>query len=560
MNSPLISKKNDCRSCYKCIRACPTKSITFHDNQASILPEECILCGRCYVTCPQGCKIIRSDKEKALSLLQSGNCRVSLAPSYVAAFPGTTLETMEEALLALGAAGVEETAIGATIVKKAYDEMLETASGAPILTTCCPAINELVRKYYPECAPYLAPVLSPMLAHGKDLKERYPGCSVLFIGPCIAKKGEADKRPDLIDCVLTYDELIALFEERNIEPRKDQNPRRDEASKARLFPTEGGILATMERKNPSYEYVSLSGMEECMGALEDLSSGTIHHGFFELSACEGSCINGPVVASKNTLKTLMRVRSSAGKEDFKVRPHSLESLKIPMEPYPRREEVFTEEEIARVLSEMGKRSKKDELNCASCGYPTCRDKAKAVLQGKASVSMCLPFLMEKATSFSNDVIEHSPNAIVVVDESLNIQLANPVFAEIVGHSSQELIGTSIADVLEPTLFIEALEGRNCFGRHIALDRYSLYVEATVRYDETYHIVTGTFRDRTQTVLDMRRRKESAEEASKVTREVIEKNMRAVQEIAELLGQSAAETKVALTRLSSVLSDDGKNHG
>ena len=559
MIAPLFSKKNDCRSCYKCIRHCPVKSISFQDNQAMILSSECIYCGTCYTVCPQGCKEVRSDIAKAKELIAKGNCYLSLAPSYLSSFPSTTFETMKEALLSLGFAGVEETAVGATIVKKAYDELVDQEAQDVLISTCCPSVVMFVKNKYPDLTKFLAPVLSPMQAHALDIKKRHPEASVVFVGPCISKKAEVDRYPGTTDCVLTFLELAQMFDERKIAPKTVENPRHDEATRARLFPTEGGILATMECRNPGYEYVSVSGMAALEDCLHDVATGKIHRVFLEASACQGSCINGPATPKKSALKTLLRVRSSAGKEDFPVEHYSLEELHKVMDPEEIRSRVFTVGEIEQVLRDMGKNSKKDELNCGSCGYSTCREKARAVLEGKASVSMCLPFLMGKTTSFTNDVIENSPNAIVVVDESLSIQLANNVFAQFLGFSSEELTGKTLSDYLDPTLFLDALDGHNCFGRHIELERYHIFVEATVRYDETYHIIIGTFRDRTQTVLDMRRRKADAEEAATVTREVIEKNMRAVQEIAELLGQSAAETKVALTRLSRVLSggNDGK---
>lgn len=556
MDRPLISIKNDCRSCYKCIRSCPTKSISFHDNQASIIQEECVLCGRCYTVCPQGCKVIRDDTERAFELLEKGDCYASLAPSFLGAYPNASLATFEKALKQLGFAGVEETAIGATIVKKAYDELVDKAQGEVILSTCCPAVNDLVRRFYPNIAHCLAPVVSPMIAHAKDIKRRHEDAKVIFIGPCIAKKGEADQDDD-VDLALTFLELNRMLESKGIVIEKEEKGAYLEKSRARIFPTDGGILKTMEKRNPSYQYVSVSGMEEVMSALSDVASGDVHHLFLEVSACEGSCVNGPVLHKRNALKSSLRVRALTGNEDFETVPYSLKELSKELKPTPTDEPDFKKEDIQRILNLMGKYTKKDELNCGSCGYLTCREKAKAVLKGKAQVSMCLPYLMDKAMSFSNDVVESSPNGIIVIDENLRIQLANPVLASMAGSTPEAMIGNIVSDFIDPTLFLDALEGRNSVSRHIAWEDRNLYLEATVRHDERYHIVIGTFRDRTHTVLEMKEKRETAAEANRVTKEVIEKNMRAVQEIAELLGQSVAETKVALTNLSRVLTGEKK---
>ena len=179
----LTSRENDCRSCYKCIRVCPTKSISFHDGQASIIPNECVLCGRCFLACPQNCKQIRSDKDKAKELLAKGNCIASVAPSFLSSYKGASFETMKKALLALGFLDAEETAIGATIVKREYDRLVNSSKQDIILSTCCHSVNLLVEKHYPDAMKYLAPILSPMQAHAKDIKTRHPGSSVIFIGP-----------------------------------------------------------------------------------------------------------------------------------------------------------------------------------------------------------------------------------------------------------------------------------------------------------------------------------------------------------------------------------------
>ena len=243
MDYCLTSKSNDCKNCYKCIRHCPTKSISFSNNQASIIHDECVLCGRCYLNCPQGTKVIRDDIDKAKKLIASGKqVIVSLAPSFVANYRGSTIDTMRKALLALGFSQVEETAIGATIVKKTYDEMLQDDSKDIIISSCCHSVNLLIQKHFPKVLPYLADVLSPMLAHGEDIKSRYQGAAVVFIGPCIAKKDEADKNTDLIDVALTFLELSRWLKEANIEIERKSKSEVIAKSKARLFPTSGGIL------------------------------------------------------------------------------------------------------------------------------------------------------------------------------------------------------------------------------------------------------------------------------------------------------------------------------
>ncbi len=265
-------KKSNCKNCYKCIRHCPVKSIRFSAGQANIISNECILCGHCFVVCPQGAKEIVDDTEKVRVLLQSGDpVYVSLAPSFIANYDGVGIESMREALKKLGFTDVEETAIGATIVKREYDRMLREDQRDIIISSCCHSVNLLIQKYYPKELPYLADVQSPMLAHCSDIKRRVPNAKTVFIGPCVAKKDEGAQFKDIVDAVLTFEELTNWLKRENItlEARVEA----DEHSKARFFPTTGGILKTMDMDAKDYTYLAIDGVENCMMALDDIERG-----------------------------------------------------------------------------------------------------------------------------------------------------------------------------------------------------------------------------------------------------------------------------------------------
>lgn len=554
MRPPLSTRENDCRSCYKCIRHCPTKSISFKDGQAQIIQDECVLCGTCYVVCPQGCKEIRDDRERAKELLAKGNCYASVAPSYLSAYPQTSFPALREALLKLGFAGAEETAVGATIVKREYDRLCHQGEMDVIISTCCHSVNALIEKHHPSVAPCLAPVLSPMQAHAQYLKQAHPGCSVIFLGPCIAKKDEVDRYPGYDDLALTFIELDDLFGELGIEVGKSDIDA-PAHSKARLFPTEGGVLGTMERDCLDYDYLSFSGMEDVLSAVESIEKGEIHHAFIELSACRGSCLNGPAIKRRGNspLESLLKTRHSAGKLDFEVESSS--DLAKEFRPSQERKHSYSDEQIEQVLHAIGKYEPKDELNCASCGYSTCREKAKAVLEGKASLEMCLPYLSEKASSFGNDIVENTPNGIIVVGDDFTVQLINPALCALLKVSAKQTVGQSVETVLDPSYFALCLAGENIRNKHVHLEKYDLYVELSLVHDERYHIIIGTIRDRTQTHLEHEKQVRDAKATAEITKDVIEKNMRAVQEIAQLLGESAANTKIALTNLQKTIDPD-----
>lgn len=556
MSTALTSRQNDCRSCYKCIRNCPTKSISFQNGQASIIPEECILCGKCFLVCPQSCKIIRDDLPLAKKLLQENEeVYASVAPSFMASFPGVSFSTVRSALKKLGFKDVEETAIGATIVKKQYDALVDKGDRDVIISTCCHSINLLIEKHYPDASRYLADVLSPMLAHGQDIKKRHPRAKVIFIGPCISKKNEIEMYPGYVDCVLTFLELKAWLAEQGVVIERESPIEREEKTLARLFPIEGGILATMAKDNPDYQYVSLSGVEEAIEAVNDILSGKIHHAFIEMSACHGSCLNGPAIdpSARAVIASALEVKRSAGKEDYLVTSYQDEELKKTMPAFSIKKISPSEEAIRNVLAKIGKTMPRDELNCSSCGYASCRDKAIAVIEGKANLEMCLPFLMEKAKSFSNTIVEGSDDAILVLNEDFRIQLANPAMARLVNAAtSKELVGQSVESLMETTLFSLALGGTPIKGKKIYSSEFGKYLDATINYDPHYHIIIAVYRDITNDVRQRQKEKEIAEKTAAITSEVIDKNMRAVQEIASLLGESTAETKVALTQLKDAL--------
>ena len=397
----LTLKKSNCKNCYKCIRNCPVKAIKFSGNQAHIIGNECILCGRCFVVCPQKAKEIVNETEKVKVLLQGNDpVIVSLAPSFIANYPNVGIGAMRTALKKLGFADVEETAIGATVVKNEYERMLREEERDVIITSCCHSINLLIQKYFPTCLEYLADVLSPMQAHCQDIKNRIPSAKTVFIGPCVAKKDEAEHYYGITDAVLTYEELSRWLAEEQIELKQEIEEKQE--SRARLFPTTGGVLKTMQQDVPNYTYLAIDGVENCMKALRDIESGKVHKCFIEMSACEGSCINGPVMEKQEggLVRDYMAVTQFAGKKDFEVMQPEPVALRKKLERIEHKLSMPLESEIQNVLREMGKTDKSAQLNCGSCGYNTCLEKAIAVCQGKAEISMCMPFLKDKAESFS----------------------------------------------------------------------------------------------------------------------------------------------------------------
>ena len=557
MSSCLTLKKSNCKNCYKCIRHCPVKSIRFSGNQAHIIGNECILCGQCFVVCPQNAKEISSETEKVRVLIQSGApVVVSLAPSFIANYDGVGITAMKKALKKLGFYDVEETAIGASIVKTEYEKMMAAEDRDVIISSCCHSVNLLIQKYFPKEIPCLADIMSPMQAHCQDLKRRHPGSKVVFIGPCVAKKDEAEYYEGLVDGVLTYEDLAKWMETENISIERETDS--DEFSRARFFPTTGGILKTMAKVS-DYTYMAIDGVENCIAALKDIESGSVHKCFIEMSACVGSCVGGPVMEKyhRSPIKDYAAVAKYAGDKDFKVeQPDSL-SIHKTFTVIEKKLSTPSEYEIQEILRKMGKTRPEDMLNCGSCGYDTCREKAIAIFQGKAEISMCLPYLEQKAESFSDCIVNNTPNGLIVLNEKLEVQQINDAARKIMNiRSASDVLGEEAVRILDTEIFMRVLRtGRSVRDERTYLAEYKKYVEQTVVYDNTYHLLVCIMRDITDEENEREKKESISRQTVEVADRVVDKQMRIVQEIASLLGETAAETKIALTKLKESISDE-----
>ena len=555
----LTLKKSNCKNCYKCIRHCPVKSIRFSGNQAYIIGNECIMCGQCFVVCPQDAKQIVDETEKVKVLLQSDDpVIVSLAPSFIANYEGVGIESMRKALKKLGFFDAEETAIGATIVKKEYEHMINEENRDIIITSCCHSVNLLIQKYFPAELPYLADVLSPMQAHCRDIKRRYPDAKTVFIGPCVAKKDEAQYYEGIVDAVLTFDELTAWLKAENIELESNTSEK-DENSRARFFPTTGGILKTFIEENPHYTYLAIDGTENCIAALRDIENGNIHRCVIEMSACVGSCIGGPVMEKfhRSPIKDYAAVARSAGEKDFAVaQPDPIELRKI-FTAIGRKTPQPSEEEIREALRQMGKTKPSDELNCGSCGYDTCREKAIAICQGKAEISMCLPYLKDKAENFSDTIVRNTPNGLIVLNEKLEVQQINRAALKILNlRLASDILGDQIVRVMEPGDFVSVLsKGSAIHNKRVYLAEYEKYVDETIVYDNEYRLLICILRDVTEEETQREKKESISRQTVEIADRVVDKQMRIVQEIASLLGETAAETKIALSKLKESISDE-----
>ena len=549
----LTLKKANCKNCYKCIRHCPVKAIRFSGNQAYIIQDECIMCGQCFVVCPQDAKQIVSEVGKVRVMLQSGAPVVaSLAPSFIANYAGSGIEEMREALKKLGFYDAEETALGATMVKREYDRMVAEENRDIIISSCCPSVNLLIRRYYPALLGYLAPVMSPMQAHCADIKRRIPGAKTVFIGPCVAKKEEAQECGE-VDAVLTFDELTEWLNQENITVQPASELKK--GGRARLFPTAGGILRCMEKPNAGYTYMAVDGAQNCLEVLEDLLHGGLHHCFIEMSVCTGSCVGGPVMEKfhRSPVRDYQAVDRVTGQQDFDLPQPASAQLSQKRLPLIKERHLPSERELADILRQMGKKKPEDELNCGMCGYASCRDKAIAVIMGRAEITMCMPYMKKRAESFSDKILSITPDAILAVDMDLRVQQINNAACEMFGVQPSDIVGQSVSALVDEFDFVDLISsGEAAKEKFTYLAEYNLYLKQSLYYDASSGIVIcimkNITREKQRQNMVMRHKTQVAGMAD----DIVDKQLRIVHEIASLLGESAAETKVAISKLKEAV--------
>ena len=555
--SPYLDFKNaKCKDCFKCLRECPVKAIRYENHQAKIIDSRCILCGKCTLVCPQNAKQVHSEAEDVLTLLASGKKVVaSLAPSFVSSFGVQDFDVMAEALSELGFAETEETAIGAKAVTEEYARLLKTGEFRNFISSACPAVNRMIQLYYPSALKYLAPVPSPMVAHARMIKKRDPDAAIVFIGPCIAKKREAAES-DIIDGVLTFEELNALFERKNIDLGKIEAKTQSEkhSLKARYYPIPRGIIKSFDALPEGYEYVAVDGVKRCTEVLEEVDS--LSGLFLELNCCEHACVGGPCRPA---------TRSGAVKSNEDVRRYAAKDIAAPAASVPETDLtqkhpriilddfIPSEKDIRAVLAKTGKNSPEDELNCGACGYSTCREKAIAVLNGYADIEMCLPYMRSRAESMSYEIIQNTPNGIVLMSDDFTILDINSRAMRLLGVTEHDVRGMLAFDCFDCEEFISAVtKGKNVSKKRVFVNRTKKYIELSIVLLQEHKVLFGVMKDITDSVEYDEKLNAVKLETLATTDEVIKKQMRVAQEIASLLGETTAETKVALNKLKQTL--------
>jgi iron only hydrogenase large subunit-like protein len=565
MEYPIYTVETECQDCYKCVRHCPVKAIKVENGHAAVLPELCIACGHCVEICPAHAKRVRDDSWKAVELIKNGKAvYASLAPSWISDFENLTAAKMIAALKQLGFAGVSETALGAQAVSAGVAGLLKTHEHGTLISSACPVVVDYIRKYQEKFVPAVSGLLSPALAHANILRQAFgKDIAVVFIGPCIAKKNEADRHPELINAALTFNELRAWFARENINPDNiignDDNFVPEAAEEGAIYPIGGGMNKTLEIM-PELNKIIFSdfdGLENLKLTLNDLDPEQIDDPvFIEALACHGGCVHGPGVQHKSPglLERLRVINNCRLPETVRERKYDLDITGHFEADSPEKAEV-TPEELRQALRSIGKTTPEDELNCGGCGYNSCRNLAKALVLKKAETSMCVSFMRKTAQKKANALLRTIPAGVVIVDKDLKLIECNRRFAEIFGKVTVEIFdakpGMTGADLKRLVPFHDLFT--NCLnsGGDIHRNSYRLdnkLLDITIFSIDANETAGAVIADVTNTEL---RREQIAKRAG----EVISKNLITVQDIACKLGEHMAETEILLRSISSEYADE-----
>lgn len=597
IDSPVYTVPTECQDCYRCIRRCPVKAIRVENGHAKVVKDLCIACGRCVTHCPSHAKRYRDDSDVVFALLKEKRVILSLAPSWKAEFPDMTADEIVSMMKKLGFWGVSETALGADIVSyEVAKQLRERKQNNPLavlpiyISSACPAAVEYVKRYMGSYAPYIMDVASPLLAHARYLHKIYgDAIGVVFAGPCIAKKREADAFNE-IDAAITFRELHSMIDKAGIESvhpaahigangvialslssTKDNSaksfiPRR--AAKGEYYPIEGGMIAACKKYEPlkDVRVIAVTGPEAIHDTLNGLDMAEIAEPLFiEALACRGGCINGPG-GERQSAMALRRVQvvdfamaaDDTLDDDTLADKPKMEGV-LPGDPVG--ESVFTEDQIREAMRSIGKYSAADEINCNGCGYETCRHFAEAMLKGMAERTMCVSHMRRLAQKKANGLVKAIPSGVVIVNKDMSIVECNQNFARLMGQDIVDMYevkpGLEGADLAEMTKSVSIFKSVLVPGGPEVVEREVREKKRILHYIvfviEKEEIAAGVVEDVTAPKNQKARTIEKAQN-------VIDKNLATVQKIAFLLGENAAETESMLNSIIESYSLDDSDAG
>ena len=554
----------NCKNCYKCIRNCPVKAIRVENQQAQIIEDQCILCEKCTSVCPQHAKVEHDDIPDIQKEIAAGKKVIaSVHPAYLVRYGWNSVHLLEEKLQKIGFWKVFDAAQGAAMMKQEYTRILEAQHQQKMMISSnCPVVVRLIEKKYPHLTEYLAPVCSAMQMHAQYLRKHYPDAVLVYVSPCISVMSELKEQQAQMDYVITFRELSNWMDD--MPQQQEQGKLPEEVYLSRMTAVSGGLIQAMQPVE-GQKYLSVDGMDQCREILKELQAGEYQDYFIEMNACANGCIGGPYSQKreKKLLDALIAIRQISmpeGRPDYQKDYHmEMPDVTIrrfiPEESYP--EKAITREQVTHVLQEMGKYTREDELNCGACGYDTCRAKAVAVIQGKAEVSMCIPYMREKQEDYANIIINAMPGLLVTVDYQLNIVQLNKAAKDLFDISRKKhLLGKQLNEIMDDYAMVNMI----AFDREIEQDCIYLeeqrrYIERVITNDRKNKLILCIMKDVTKEKERQKKQRRAQADAVQMADKLAEEQLKIVHEIASLLGETAADTKVAIEELKQTIQQD-----
>ncbi|AEF86760.1 ferredoxin 2 [Treponema primitia ZAS-2] len=562
---PIYNQGEDCQHCYNCIRHCPVKAIKAEVNRTDVLSAMCVACGSCIQHCSRKLKFYRNDIEKVKKILsEKKRVFASLAPSFIAEWDDCSKEQLIGALKDLGFFAVSETALGADVVSAEIAKTLAEAAASPsgqklFISSVCPSVVKYIKLYRTRFAPYITAIPSPLLAHARLLRKLYgDDIGVVFIGSCIAKKLEADQFEE-IDAAITFNELRAWLSRKSTAPAFIKN--REEqflpypAAKGSLYSIEDdGIVAAYKKYADLSNVISIahSGFDTIKILLRGFDPATLKQPvFFSLLACPGGCVNGPGMSGSSSsgadrsLRLLQYAKNALDKTSEETLSMNI-NMSYPIYFPPVVKKRHREEEIRAAFEKILKYTKRDEIDCGSCGYDSCRNFVDAMLENHAEKTMCATYMRILSEKQTHGIFQAIPSGLVIVDNNMKIIESNKNFALLFGTEIEDLfesipglIGASLEKITKASEYFSTFfRLSNSDPIELDFNENKRILHLTIFAVEKGEIAAGVFDDITMPQIKKNKTIANA-------KDIIEKNIHVVQQIAFLLGEHAAETESIL---------------
>ena len=550
-----------CRDCYRCLRNCPVKAIRMQKGQAYVDEKRCIACGTCIRQCPQQAKTFRHDIDVAQRLINSGPiAAASIAPSFAAVFNKWERARLPAALRALGFKYVGQTSQGAFQISDCARSIAEQDKSKTYIATACPALVNYIEKYQAELVDNLLPVVSPMAAHGRMLKEKLgKDASVVFIGPCVAKKSEIMRKDvqDAVDCVLTFSELMLWFNQKNIHLSNCEESSFDESPVhcAQLYPLPGGMIKTagLIEDGLDLKLVRVDGIDNVRALFNDVE-GESSYTLVEPLFCSQGCINGPGIdTAKNLFERRKNIIEYDNEVDMSQPAPEVKDGQFFTAAFAAQQVTsdVTEEAIQQVLEKTGKSDPQQQLNCGACGYDSCREKAVAVVLGMAEADMCIPYMRRLAERRTDQIVTTTPNGVLILDEDLTILSVNPAFKRFFS-CTDTVLGRHISYLMDPAPFEKLVSGvTDTMDITITHRHYNLMTRELLYILKEERQIVGIFINITSQREHETKLKEIRSQTIAQADELLEHQIKMAQTIAQFLGESTARGEELVRKLMTL---------